>query len=113
MKNLTNLELAIIFARRRTNEGMSFDDVSERTASFMYDELGCTLIEAQATAVRAAQIVEAQASAQYLDLSHSTGDMAVIACPATGRKTKVSMRVINHALQCLQNQQNRSAAATA
>lgn len=111
-KNKTNLQLAIKFARRRINEGLSFDDVSERTALFMYQELGCSVIEAQATSVRAAAIADAEYSSQYLDISRSDSDNAVIACPRSGRKSTVPMSVINHALRCLERQKTRSAAAT-
>lgn len=112
MKTPTNLQLAIKFARRRINEGLSFDETSERTARFMYEELSCSVIEAQATSVRAAAIADAEFSSQYLDMSFSTSESAVIACPRSGRKSTVPMSVINHALRCLERQKTRSAAAT-
>lgn len=112
MQTPTNLQLAIQFARRRIGEGLSFDDVNERTSRFLYQELRLPLIEAQVTALRAAALVDAEANSRYLDTSLSTGDTAVIANPVNGSRMEVSIRVINHALQCLAGQQVRSAAAT-
>lgn len=105
----TKLQLAIQFARRRAAEGLTFDEISERTALYLYQQLNCSVIEAEATGLRAAVVVDSEYSSLYMDLSTSTSDEVAITNPATGERSIVSMAVVVRALQCLA----RSTTATA
>lgn len=113
MEKLSNMQLAITFARRRINEGLTFDEVSERTALYMYQQLNCSVIEAQTASLRAAAIVDAELSSLYFDMSRSTSDTAVISDPSSGQRQHISLHVVNHALRCLARSNLNTAAATA
>lgn len=113
MTQQTTLQMAITFARARMQGGMTFDEASAATARYLFGNTECSAMYAQTVGLRAAGIVDAEINSQFLDMSLSTVDTIVIANPANGEKTKVSMKVVIHALQCLARSQANSAAATA
>lgn len=108
----TNLQIAITFARNRMNEGMTFDETSAATAQYLYRSIDCSAMYAQTVGLRAAGIVDAEINSQFLDLSLSTSDTIVLANPANGERSKISMKVVIHALQCLARSHSSSTAAT-
>lgn len=110
MENKTNLQIAISFARKRMQSGMTFDETSAATAKYLYGNVHCSAMYAQTVGLRAAAIVDSEINSQFLDISMSTGETVVLANPANGERTSVSMKTIIHALQCLSR--STSTAAT-
>ena len=112
MKKQTDLQMAITFARARMQDGMNFDEASAATARYLFGNTECSAMYAQTVGLRAAGIVDAEINSQFLDLSMSTSDTIVLANPANGERSMVSMKVVIHALQCLARSHSRSTAAT-
>lgn len=101
MENKTNLQIAISFARKRMQAGMTFDEASAATAKFLYGNVHCSAMYAQTVGLRATAIVDSEINSQYLDISLSNSSAIVLANPVNGERTTVSMKTIIHALQCL------------